>query len=79
VANFAGRCWGSRGNRAKNNFDLDLVQVVVCQFDDLVEAFLADVHFGLLERLMLALDDGLTHSSLTGLVSLDTFLEGHAK
>jgi hypothetical protein len=62
-------------NGAKDNLNLDLVHVLLAQFDDLVKAFLPNLRFGLPKSLVLALDHRASYRPLPRSVTLDTFLE----
>jgi hypothetical protein len=62
-------------NGAKDNLNLDFVQVLIAQFDDLVKSFLPDVRLGLPKSQVLALDYRTPYRPLPQSVTLDTILE----
>jgi hypothetical protein len=73
---------GRRGrlrNGAKDNLNLDFVQLLLAKFDDLVKPFLPDVRLGLTESQVVTLDHGTSYRPLPQSVMLDTFLEGNIK
>jgi hypothetical protein len=70
---------GGLRNRTKDNLDLDLIQVLIAKFDDLVKSFLPDVRLGLVKSLVMTLDHGTPYRPLPQPVPLDTFLERNIK
>ena len=70
---------GRLRNGAKDNLNLDFVQVLIAKFDDLVKSFLPDVRLGLIKSQIVALDNGTPYRSLPRSVTLDTFLERNIK
>jgi hypothetical protein len=62
-------------NGAKDNLNLDFVQVLIAQFDDLVKSFLPDLRFRLPKSQVLTLDHRTPYRPLPRSVTLDTFLE----
>jgi hypothetical protein len=58
---------------------LDLIQVLIAKFDDLVKPFLPDVRLGLTKSLVVTLDRGTPHRPLPQPVALDTLLEWNIK
>jgi hypothetical protein len=66
-------------NGTKDNLNLNLVQVFVAQFDDLVKSFLPNVRLGLPKSQVLALDHRTSYRPLARSVTLDTFLERNIK
>jgi hypothetical protein len=66
-------------NGAKDNLNLDFVQVLIGKFDDLVKSFLPDVRLGLPKSQILTLDHRTSYGPLPRSVTLDTFLEWDLK
>jgi hypothetical protein len=66
-------------NGAKDNLNLDFVQVLLAQFDDLIKSFLPDVRLGLAKSQVVTLDYRTSYSSVPRSVTLDTFLEWNIK
>jgi hypothetical protein len=64
---------------AKDNLNLDFVQVLLAQFDDLVKSFLPDVRLGLPKSLVVSLDHRASYRPVPQPVTLDTFLEWNIK
>jgi hypothetical protein len=54
---------------------LDLIQVLIAKFDDLVKPFLPDVRLGLIKSQVVTLDHRTPHRPLPQPVALDTLLE----
>jgi hypothetical protein len=70
-----GRGPGGLRNGTKNNLDLDLIQVLIAKFDDLVKSFLPDVRLGLIKSQVMTLDHRTPYRPLPQPVALDTLLE----
>jgi hypothetical protein len=66
-------------NGAKDDLNLEFVQILVTNFDDLVKPFLPDVHLSLRKGQVLTLDHRASYRSLPRLVTLDAFLEWNIK
>jgi len=66
-------------NGAKDNLNLDLLQVAFTQLNDLVESFLVNFRLGLSERQIVALDHRAAYRPFPRAVPLDTFLERNIK
>jgi hypothetical protein len=73
------RSRGRLRNGTEDNFNLDLVRVVITQLDDLVKSFLLDVRLGLIKSLVVTLDHRTPYRPLPQAVTLDTFLEWNIK
>jgi hypothetical protein len=74
-----GRRHGRLRNGAKDDFNLDFVQILLVKFDDLVKSFLPDVRLGLPKSQVVTLDHGTSYRPLPQSVMLDTFLERNIK
>jgi hypothetical protein len=70
-----GRGPGGLRNGTKDDLNLDLIQILIAKFDDLVKSFLPDVRLGLIKSLVVTLDHGTPHRPLPQPVSFDTLLE----
>jgi hypothetical protein len=66
-------------NGAEDNLNLDLVQLLIAKFDDLVKSFLPEVRLGLAKRQVLTFDHRASYRPLPPSVTLDTFLEWNIK
>jgi hypothetical protein len=66
-------------NGAKDNLNLDSVQVLLAKFDDLVKSFLPDVHLGLSKSLVVTLDHRASYRPVPQSVTLDTLLDWNIK
>jgi hypothetical protein len=64
---------------AKDNLNLDFVQVLLAKLDDLVKSFLPDVRLGLPKSQVMTLDHRTSYRPLPQSVTLDTFLEWNIK
>jgi hypothetical protein len=64
---------------AKNNLNLDFVQILLAKFDDLVKSFLPNFRFGLSKSQVVTLDHRTSYCPLPHSVTLDTFLEWNIK
>jgi hypothetical protein len=74
-----GRRHGRLRNGAKDDFNLDFVEILLAKFDDLVKSFLPDVRLGLPKSQVVTLDHGTSYRPLPQSVMLDTFLERNIK
>jgi hypothetical protein len=70
---------GRLRNWAKDNLNLDFVQVLLAQFDDLVKSFLPDVRLGLPKSQVVTFDHRTSYRPLPQSVALDTFLQWNIK
>ena len=72
-------CRGGLGNGTEDNFNLDVVHVLVSKVDDLVKSFLPNVCLGLCKRQILPLDHLAPYRPFTRAVPLDTFFQRNIK
>jgi hypothetical protein len=70
---------GRLGNGTEDNFNLDVVHVLIRKVDDLVKPFLPDVRLGLSKRQVLPLDHLAPYRPFTQAVPLDAFLQRNIK
>lgn len=63
------------GNGPEEDFDLDFIQISILKFDHLVEFFVPNRLFALLEGLKLALNYHVAHGPLAHLISLNARLQ----
>lgn len=68
---------GRLGNWAEDNLNLNVIQITITKFNNLLEAFLPDVRLGLAKRQIVALDHRGADRPLPQTVTLDTLLERH--
>jgi hypothetical protein len=66
-------------DRPEKDFDLNSVLIAVVKLHNLIESFLVNRLLALLERLVLALNDGPPHGALTLLVTLEAGCERHVE
>jgi hypothetical protein len=66
---------GGLRNGTEDNLNLDLIHVLIANFDDLVKSFLPDVRFGLIKSQVMTLNHRAPYRPLPQPVTLDAFLQ----